>query len=145
MNATKSFSAERMADEFLNYLFDEYEGSRHVRRVASWLGMMLLTIERIKDQWWVTRRQLLFERGERRFKVKYNHTLGKRGGIEIIEIGKTPGQPEIRSVAALAKLTDVELLYRAMLIPGRAPALLGAPSSARAVARPTAVTLQGTL
>lgn len=28
-------SAERLSDHFVSYLFDQYQGARHVRRVAS--------------------------------------------------------------------------------------------------------------
>src|SRR5262249_39402797 len=30
-------SVERLANYFVNYLFDRYQGSRHVRRVATWI------------------------------------------------------------------------------------------------------------
>ena len=36
---------ERIADHFVNYLFAEYYGDRHVRRVASWVGLIVLGIE----------------------------------------------------------------------------------------------------
>jgi len=39
-------SLDRIADHFVNYLFDEYRGSRHVRRVAAWIGFILKAIER---------------------------------------------------------------------------------------------------
>jgi hypothetical protein len=77
-----------MADAFVNYLYDEYQGSRHVRGVASWLGLLVLGVEKIKDKWWLARTcQLFFEVNGRRYKAKYNHALGSHGGIEIIEVG----------------------------------------------------------
>ena len=38
---------ERIADHFVNYLFAEYYGDRHVRRVASWVGLIVLGIEKL--------------------------------------------------------------------------------------------------
>jgi len=110
--AGEDFSPERMADEFVNYLYDEYQGARHVRRVASWLGLLVLGIGQIKDRWWIPRtRQLFFEVGERRYKAKYNHTLGGRGGIEIVEVGLGRGAPEIASVVSITSLDDAARFY----------------------------------
>ena len=33
-------AVERLADYFVNYLFDEFQGTRHVRRVATWIGFL---------------------------------------------------------------------------------------------------------
>ncbi len=108
----ESFSPERMADAFVNYLYDEYQGSRHVRRVASWLGLLVLGIDQVKETWWIPRsRQLFFEVGGHRYKVKYNHALGGRGGIEIIEVGYGRGAPEIGSIAAITSLEEAARFY----------------------------------
>ncbi len=40
---------DRMADEFVTYLFERYRGSRHVRRVASWIGFIVAGIEQLRD------------------------------------------------------------------------------------------------
>jgi hypothetical protein len=32
---------ELLADHFVNYIFDTYQGTRHVRRVATWIGFLL--------------------------------------------------------------------------------------------------------
>lgn len=110
--AGENFSAERMADAFVNYLYDEHQGSRHVRRVASWLGLLILGVEKIKDRWWIPRsRQLFFEVDGHRYKAKYSHTLAGRGGIEIIELGHGRGAPEIGSVASIASLDDAARFY----------------------------------
>ena len=42
----KIFLPERMADEFVRYLRDDFKGVRRVRRVASWLGFIVLGIRR---------------------------------------------------------------------------------------------------
>jgi hypothetical protein len=38
----ETFSADRMAEEYLAYLFKNRAQDRHVRRVASWLGLLIL-------------------------------------------------------------------------------------------------------
>jgi hypothetical protein len=110
--AGEEYSADRMADVFVNYLYDEYQGSRHVRRVASWLGLLILGVEKIKGKWWIPRsRQLFFEADGHRYKAKYNHALGGRGGIEIVEIAEGRGAPEIGVVMAIASLDDAARFY----------------------------------
>ncbi len=44
-------SAERLADHFVSYLFDEFQGSRHVRRVATWIGFLLKAVENLPGAW----------------------------------------------------------------------------------------------
>jgi hypothetical protein len=108
----ENFSAERMADAFVNYLFDHYRGSRHVRRVASWLGLLVLGIEKIKDNWWIPRqRQLFFETKGHRYKVKYNHKLRPRGGVEIVQVGEGRGVPEIGTVLTIVSLDDAARFF----------------------------------
>jgi hypothetical protein len=38
---------EALADYFVRYLFEEYHGTRHVRRIASWVGFVVKGIERV--------------------------------------------------------------------------------------------------
>lgn len=110
--AGENFSADRMADAFVNYLFDEYKGSRHVRRIASWLGLLVLGVEKIKSTWWIPRsRQLFFETDGYRYKAKYNHSLGGRGGIEIIQVGEGRGSPEIGAVLSISSLDDAARFF----------------------------------
>ena len=33
-----SQETERLANGFVSYLFDEYQGTKHVHRVATWIG-----------------------------------------------------------------------------------------------------------
>ena len=112
-------SAELLADHFINYLYDEYRGSRHVRRVASWVGLVVLGIQRAAgNDWKVPRnRQMRFVFQGRSFKAKYNHQTGSRGGIEIVEVLEGRGSPEGRSVTSIANLHEAEDFYnRAPLI-----------------------------
>jgi hypothetical protein len=101
-------SAERIADEFINYLFDQYKGSRHVRRVASWIGMLVKAIERVGNGSLRTSstRQVKFRYRGRRFKVRFNHSIGGRGGIEIVEYFAGPGAPEGEVAVQIANLDD---------------------------------------
>jgi hypothetical protein len=107
------FSADRMADEFVNYLFDQYQGSRHVRRVSAWLGLVILGIESIKETWWIPRsRQLFFETNGHRYKARYSHDPRPRGGIEIIEVADTRGSPEIgQPVVTIRSLDDAKRFF----------------------------------
>ena len=105
-------SAERIADHFVNYLFDEYQGSRHVRRVASWVGLIVLGVEKLEGSRNVPRtRQLRFEYDGRSFKAKYNHKSGPRGGIDIVEIGPGRGSPEGKTVGAIRNLEEAARFY----------------------------------
>jgi len=91
-------SADRLADEFVNYLFAKYQGSRHVRRVASWIGFIVRGIEQIRDRddWNIPReRQLRFSANGRRFTAGYEHRIEPRGGIVFREILPGPGSPNI--------------------------------------------------
>jgi hypothetical protein len=109
----KDFSAERMAEVFLAYLFRNKTDDRHVRRVASWLGLLILGIEEIKDIWWVSHtRQLCFEFDGRRFKARYNHRLKPHGGIEIVEVEPKPGQPDIGVARAISNLKEAAKFFR---------------------------------
>jgi hypothetical protein len=83
-----------------------------VRRVASWLGLLVLGIENIKDEWWIPReRQLFFTADGHRYKAKYSHQLRPRGGIEIIEIAEARGSPEIGTVATITDLDGAARFY----------------------------------
>ena len=106
-------SAERLTDHFINYLFDEYKGSRHVRRVAAWLGLLVLGIEKIASARRPSNaRQFIFEVGDRRIKVRYNHQAGRRGGIEFVEVGRERGSPEIRVLREITTLAEAEEFYQ---------------------------------
>lgn len=106
-------SADQVADYFINYLFDQYRGVRHVRRVASWIGLIVLGVERVAGQEWAVprSRQLEFRLNGRRFKAKYNHRTGARGGIELVEVLPGRGSPEGRTVVTITSLTEAEAFY----------------------------------
>jgi hypothetical protein len=109
----EDFSAERMAEAYLAYLFRNKADSPHMRRVASWLGLLILGVEKIKDRWWVSHsKQLCFEFEGRRFKARYNHRLEPHGGIEIVEVESKPGQPDIGIAKAISNLKDAAKFFR---------------------------------
>ena len=112
MNASER-SAERVADHFVNYLFDTYRGSRHVRRVASWVGFVIKAIERVSPSAFrrSRMRQLTFTFRGREFKARYNHKAGRRGGIEIVEVLPGRGAPDGAVVAQAIDLAGAEALY----------------------------------
>jgi hypothetical protein len=107
-------SVERLADHFVAYLFDEYAGSRHVRRVASWVGFVLKAIDGIADGSvrQNRKRQVVFDFAGRHFKARYNHKAGARGGIEIVEFAKGQGSPDVAVAVQVASLNDAEEVYR---------------------------------
>lgn len=106
-------SPERLANHFVEYLFEGYHGSRHVRRVASWVGLIVLGIQKIAGHdWKVPRnRQLTFDFQRRSFKAKFNHGTGPRGGIEIVEILRGRGAPEGKTVTSIRNLAEAETFY----------------------------------
>ncbi len=73
-STTAPVSSERLSDHFVSYLFEEYQGSSHVRRVASWIGFIIKAAEKLSggtlrlEQ----KRQIMFGYKGRQFKVKYN-------------------------------------------------------------------------
>lgn len=56
-------SVERVANYLVGYIAQRYGDSQHVRRVASWLGFLLLGIDRLAPgAWWRAHtRQVRFE------------------------------------------------------------------------------------
>ncbi len=107
-------SPEFMANYFVTYLFGKYGGARHVRRVAPWIGLIVLGIEKISGQSWRVpkQRQLWFEHGGRSFKARYNHLVGQKGGIEIVEVLQGAGSPEGSVVYSITSLKGAEEFYK---------------------------------
>ncbi len=97
-------NTEILANCIVGYIFIRYGHSRHVRRVATWVGLILKGIERIAGGS-LRRRgkgQVKFQYQERHFKVKFNHKAGPRGGLDILEIRG------IRNGALAARITSLE-------------------------------------
>ena len=109
---SKQVGSEKLADYFVKYLFDNYRGTRHVRRVASWVGLIVLAVNRIGEERDLRRtRQLGFMLEGRIFKVKYNHSIGGRGGIQIVEVLPGRGSPEGDIVISITSLSEAEQFY----------------------------------
>lgn len=105
MAQLQDVDAERLADGFVQYLFDEYKGTRHVRRVASRVGFVVKGIERVATEWHVPRtRQLVFTVGGRKYKARYEHGAGPRGGVEILEVLPGRGAPDGTILVTISSL-----------------------------------------
>jgi len=103
---------ERIADHFVNYLFGEYPGDRHVRRVVSWVGLIVLGIEKLIGHRYVPHsRQLRFDYAGRSFRAKYNHKAGPRGGIDIVEILAGRGPAEGLTICSITNLEEAASFY----------------------------------
>lgn len=110
-------SPELIADYFISYLYQKYHGNRHVRRVASWVGFVILALTRVngvKNIHPRRTRQLEFEYGGHKFKVKFNHAVGGRGGIEIVEFLEGRGAPEGDTVLEIKTLLEAESVYHSL-------------------------------
>jgi hypothetical protein len=109
-------STERLADHFVNYLFDHYHGSRHVRRVSTWIGFILKAIENAAgNSLQISRtRQITFDYQGHHFKARFNHSAGTRGGIEIVEVLPGRGAPEGRTALTVTSLTEAEDAYNSL-------------------------------
>lgn len=107
-------STERLADHFVSYLFDQYRGTRHVRRVATWIGFLLKAVENLPgaELRQMRTRQVAFDYKGRRFKVRYNHQAARRGGIEFVEVLPGRGQPEGDVAVQVTSLDEAESAYR---------------------------------
>ncbi|MEE9216439.1 MAG: hypothetical protein V3U32_03300 [Anaerolineales bacterium] len=114
MSSSAPISSERLADHLVNYLFDNYRGSRHVRRVATWVGFLLKAVDNLPGATprQSRTRQIAFDYKGRTFKAKYNHRAGNRGGIEIVEVLPGRGQPEGGVVLQVTTLDEAEDAYR---------------------------------
>lgn len=102
-----------LADYFVSYLFTKYQGTRHVRRIASWIGFVIKGIERVvgANLHRSRSRQIRFDYHNRQFKVRYNHGAGNRGGIQIVEVLSGRGAPEGDVVVDIISLADAERIY----------------------------------
>ena len=113
MKVSASRSVELFANHFVTYLFEKYKGTRHVRRVASWIGFLLSAMARVagKSLKQNRERQIVFAYRRRHFKAKYSHKTGPRGGIDIVEILPSRGSPEGKVAIHVKSLADAERTY----------------------------------
>jgi hypothetical protein len=96
MAACTNLSAEQVANRFVRYLAIGYSDRRHVIRVAHWLGFLIKAIDRASEgSFWISStRQIKFEYRGHKFKARYRHKIGNRGGIEIVESLQLKGSPD---------------------------------------------------
>ena len=99
---TRAISAEKVTEHFVAYICENKPDARHVRRVAGWLGFVVGGIDRLADDWgFMHERQFWFTVGSRKYKIRFNHRIGFRGGLQIVEMAdwRTDGRValELRS------------------------------------------------
>ena len=116
MPRTATVSTERLADHLVSYLFNEFQGNRHVRRVATWIGFLLKAVENLPSATprQSRTRQIAFDYRGRQFKARYNHRAGSRGGIEIVEVLPGRGSPEGDVAMQVTSLNEAEDTYRGL-------------------------------
>ena len=107
---------EGVADRFVTYLFDNYQGTRHVRRVATWIGFLLKGIDRVAGRTLERSRtrQVTFQYRGHRFKARYNHKASRRGGIDIVEVLPGRGAPEGEVAVSVTSLDEAEAVYHSL-------------------------------
>jgi hypothetical protein len=116
MTLATTGSTERVADHFVNYLFDHYQGSRHVRRVSTWIGFILKAIDKVAgNSLQMSRtRQIIFDYQNHRFKARFSHQVGARGGIQIVEVLAGRGAPEGGTALTIRSLSEAEDAYNSL-------------------------------
>jgi hypothetical protein len=112
MNA-ETVPNDLLANYFVRYLFENYGDRRHIRQVASWLGFLLKAIERVANGTLrgSRTRQLVFRYRGRRFKARYSHHAGPRGGIQIVQVLRGRGAPEGDVAVTVTTLDEAEQVY----------------------------------
>lgn len=106
-------SVERVANYLVGYIAQRYGDSQHVRRVASWLGFLLLGIDRLAPgAWWRAHtRQVRFEHEGHTYKVRYVHAPPSRGRIQVVRL-PTQVVLELRSLLDAQRFYDERIAGR---------------------------------
>ncbi len=107
-------TAEGIAGYFVGFLVEKFPRRRHVRRVASWVGFIVLGIKKLTVNYRILHtRQLRFDYAGRSFKAKFNHEAGPRGGIDIVEIVPGKRSPEGAIICSITNLEEAANFYDA--------------------------------
>lgn len=102
---------ERFTIRFLDYLYDNYRGQRHIKRMAPSIGPIVWKIHQIAQPSLNRIRQVKFSYRNHTFKGRYSHHQG--GQLEIVE---TIGRRDSRTVLRIRNLTEaMETDLRAVL------------------------------
>ena len=113
--APRFFSPERKIEGIVTHLLENYRDIRHVRRVVSWLGLVALGLEKVTGpHWWPSsaRRSVYFRHQDRTYKVKFDHSHGRYGGLVFVELsGRSTRSPERATVLAINSLEEAEAFY----------------------------------
>jgi hypothetical protein len=98
----KTLTPEQVCDKFVGYICENKATARHVRRIASWLGLVIYGIDQIADDWnFHYTRLFQFTSAGVTYTVRYIHkspTL-PRGGLQIEEASSYHVVLELRSLA----------------------------------------------
>lgn len=114
----KSPSPEKVMETFVAYICANKADSRHVRRVAAWLGFVVYGVDRMADKWGFHRtRQFWFESGGVTYKVRFRHGSGMkksclRGGLQIVRVDGVADGPVVLEIRNAAEAED---FYRTSL------------------------------
>jgi len=101
---------ELIANHFVKVICEKKPRTKHVRRVASWIGFLVHGLDKIGAKFEIKNRQLRMLAGGRKYKVRFQHKLpvggGIRGGIEIIEMPSGIPVRQFRNLSECAAFYD---------------------------------------
>lgn len=92
---------EQLTIRFLDYLYDNYGDTRHIKRMAPSIGPIIWKLCQLAPLSLTHTRQIRFDYRGHRFKGRYSHHGG--GRFEIVE---TIGRRDGRNVCTIRNLTD---------------------------------------
>ncbi len=106
MPSRHGLTAEMVANHFVGMICQQFPSNQHVRRVASWLGFIAEAIDlNSTDFWYQYKRQLCFESGGQRYKLRYAHPhiLPPRGGFHVVRLDN---EVIVHSIGSLDEARD---------------------------------------
>ncbi|MDP9236658.1 MAG: hypothetical protein M3P30_04525 [Chloroflexota bacterium] len=100
---------ERLARQYLKYLFNEYPGSRHIQRLAASVGPAIWKISQAIGHApkLSSTRQLRFSYKGRSFKGRYSHHDG--GKLELVEVLGTSDGTVVATIRGLNDAMTLDL------------------------------------
>jgi hypothetical protein len=102
---------EFLCEQFQGYIFKQYANRRHIRRVVGWLPFMVYGIDKLANSKLQRRyvRQASFQYQGQFYYIKFDHTIGSRGGFQFFE-NTARGRPGTL-VFELCSLDDARRFY----------------------------------
>jgi len=113
MSKNNGNAIERLTYYYVNYIVKNHSDSYHIRRIVSWVPLILKGIDKLPGAApeCLRIRQASFSYKNKKFKARYNHKIGSRGGVEIIEVLPGPGSPDGKTVLEIKNFSDAEKCY----------------------------------